>query len=218
MTLQQNMNKPVWKDGKGNELMDMTCCSAKLMAGLHFEIEGINPQNLRAFSQRKNIENGGIIYEMEYSVWTYDTLLPLQQKDTLKLVKRDGTPWTGGYNRKECVLYYVPKGESRLSLLESRDSIRVWRSGDTIPRRYANRLAFGFILTNGEYDPSLVIMCGVIYLDKRNYFGNGELIKVDDGIWESPRQYKELWLEHVLEYSPNCIPKVYPPMHFYVGR
>ncbi|MCR5497804.1 MAG: hypothetical protein K6F48_08190 [Paludibacteraceae bacterium] len=218
MTLQQNMNKPVWKDGKGNELMDMTCCSAKLMAGLHFEIEGINPQNLWAFSQRKNIENGGIIYEMEYSVWTYDTLLPLQQKDTLKLVKRDGTPWTGGYNRKECVLYYVPKGESRLSSLESRDSIRVWRSGDTIPRRYANRLAFGFILTNGEYDPSLVIKCGVIYLDKRNYFGNGELIKVDDGIWESPRQYKELWLEHVLEYSPNCIPKVYPPMHFYVGR
>ncbi|MBO4529985.1 MAG: hypothetical protein J5767_05035 [Paludibacteraceae bacterium] len=232
MTL-QNMNKPVWRNEKGNVIKDLTYRPKASCSYLQVELEGMNYQdfyvldcNRNRFLGRGSIRfvfiNDGKTDELEYAVWTYDTLLTLQQKDTLKLVKRDGTPWTGGYDWKECVLYYVPKGTTSRSLLDSKDSILMWRSGDTIPRRYANRLAIGLILTNGEFDYSSFTHCSVVCLDKRNYFREvweSEIRDVNNSwLWKIPRQYKEFWLIGAREFGQDHYHKEYPPMHFYVGR
>ena len=232
MTL-QNMNKPVWRNEKGNVIKDLTYRPKASCSYLQVELEGMNYQDfyvldcnrnrfLRSGSIRFVFINDGKTDELEYAVWTYDTLLPLRQKDTLKLVKRDGTPWTGGYDWKECVLYYVPKGTTSRSLLDSKDSILMWRSGDTIPRRYANRLAIGLILTNGEFDYSSFTHCSVVCLDKRNYFREvweSEIRDVNNSwLWKIPRQYKEFWLIGAWECGQDHGHKIYPPMHFYVGR
>ncbi|MEE3483528.1 MAG: hypothetical protein VZQ98_04275 [Bacteroidales bacterium] len=237
MSLQQNTNKPVWKDMNGNVLKDLTY--RPMRSGntfLRLEIEGIDSRDLcvfvydcgsKRYFPRINIDGRfspllreGKTAELAYAVWTYDTMLFLQQKDTIRPVNRDGTPWTRWSGWKESVLYYVPEGVTRHSLLDSKDSILMWRSGDTIPRRYANRLAFGFILENGEYEPSGYIKCDMLYLNKRNYFGEGILIRdsSESGIWEIPKQYKEFWMRDITEFFPDCIPRRYPPMHFYVGR
>ena len=232
MTL-QNMNKPVWRNEKGNVIKDLTYRPKASCSYLQVELEGMNYQDfyvldcnrnrfLRSGSIRFVFINDGKTDELEYAVWTYDTLLPLRQKDTLKLVKRDGTPWTGGYDWKECVLYYVPKGTTSRSLLDSKDSILMWRSGDTIPRRYVNRLAIGLILTNGEFDYSSFTHCSVVCLDKRNYFRGvceSEFRDANNGwLWKIPRQYKEFWLDCIEEYGQDHGHSSYPPMHFYVGR
>ncbi|MBO4529984.1 MAG: hypothetical protein J5767_05030 [Paludibacteraceae bacterium] len=232
MTLQQNTNKPVWKDMKGNVIKNFTYNRPiRYGALLRLEIEGMDPKDLCVLDRRKRflrkydgsfvIEYDGRNAELEYAVWTYDTLLPLQQKDTLIPVKRNGTPWKEGCVREECVLYYVPEGISRHSLLESGDSILMWRSGDTIPRRYANRLAFGFILKNGEYNSSGTMVFNVLWLDKRKYFRKGYLIRSDNsegGIWGIPKQYKEFWVRGITEYWPDCIGRLYSSMHFYIKR
>ena len=233
MTL-QNMNKPVWRNEKGNVIKDLTYHPKASRSYLQVELEGMNYQdfyvldcNRNRFLRRVFIRfvfiNDGKTDELEYAVWTYDTLLTLRQKDTLKLVKRDGTPWTGGYDWKECVLYYVPKGTTSRSLLDSKDSILMWRSGDTIPRRYANRLAAGLILTNGEFDySSFTTWYSVFCLDKRNYFREvreDEIRDVNNSwLWKIPRQYKEFWLIGAREFGQDHGHSRYPPMHFYVGR
>ena len=234
MALQHNTNKPVWKDMKGNVIKEFTYSHPIRSTSLRLEIEGMAPEDLYVYDTRRKCllhkynDDGCFILssearavELAYAVWTYDTLLPLQQKDTLIPVKRDGTPWTGWKNvRKECVLYYVPKGVSRHSLIDSGDSILMWRSGDTIPRRYANRLAFGFIYTNGEYDSSGTMVFNALCLDKRNYFGERYFVRDNSerGIWKIPRQYKEFWVNNIKEYFPDCIGRWYPPMHFYIKR
>ncbi len=233
MLLQQNTNKPVWKDMKGNVIEKFTYSRPiRSYTFLRLEIEGMDPKDLRVYNTRSKrslyrrydgcfmLVNETRPVELGYAVWTYDTLLPLQQKDTLVPLKRDGTPWTGWSNWKESVLYYVPEGISRHTLLESGDSILMWRSGDTIPRRYANRLAFGFILKNGEYNSSGSMVFDVLWIDKRKYFREGYLGRdnSESGIWRIPKQYKEFWVRDVTEYFPDCIPIAYPPMHFYVGK
>ena len=232
MSLQQNTNKPVWKkNAKGDELKDLTYRTVSSGTGLWLEIEGMNSQDLYVYDCRRKrflprnnkygffeFINDGRTAELEFAVWTYDTLLPLQQKDTLRLLKRDGTPWTGGYNLEECVLYYVPKGETERSLLLSDKPLKIWRSGDTIPRRYTNRLAFGYMLTNGECVLSPRLEYNFLCLDKWNYLGEGELINVSDNIWKVPSQYKKFWLEHITEPCEDCYGRSRPPMHFYVGR
>lgn len=163
MALQQNMNKPVWRDSKDNEIKNMTYHPVQYIIGLQLELEKLDSQDIYVFNCRRKrflpklqykgyfgFINDGKTAELEYAVWTYDTLLPLQQKDTVKLVKRDGTSWEVGYNWKENVLYYVPKGETRYSSLMSDKPVKMWRSGDTIPRRYVKRLVLGFLLENGE--------------------------------------------------------------------
>ena len=234
MALQQNTNKPVWKDMKGNVIKNFTYNRPiRYGALLRLEIEGMDPKDLCVLDRRKRflrkydgsfvieLEYDGRNAELEYAVWTYDTLLPLQQKDTLIPVKRDGTPWGKGYDIKECVLYYVPKGMTRHTLLESKDSIMMWRSGDTIPRRYANRLAFGFILKNGEYNSSGTMVFDVLWLDKRKYFRKEYLISSDNregGIWGIPKQCKEFWVRGIKEYWPDCVARLYSSMHFYIKR
>ena len=232
MTL-QNMNKPVWRNEKGNVIKDLTYRPKASRSYLQVELEGMNYQDFYVLDCNRNrfLRRGSVYFyfindgktdELEYAVWTYDTLLPLRQKDTLNLVKRDGTPWTGGYDWKECVLYYVPEGTTSRSLLDSKDSILMWRSGDTIPRRYANRLAIGLILTNGEFDYSSFTHCSVFCLDKRNYFREvweSEIRDVNNSwLWKIPRQYKEFWLIEATEFGQDHGHSRYPPMHFYVGR
>ncbi len=239
MSLQQNTNKPVWKDMNGNVLKDLTY--RPMRSGntfLRLEIEGMDSRDLcvfvydcgsKRYFPRINIDGRfspllreGKTAELAYAVWTYDTMLFLQQKDTIRPVNRDGTPWTGGYDWKECVLYYVPKGTTSRSLLDSKDSILMWRSGDTIPRRYANRLAIGLILTNGEFDYSSFTHCSVVCLDKRNYFRGvweSEFRDANNGwLWKIPRRYKEFWLIGATEFGQDHGHSRYPPMHFYVGR
>ena len=233
MTL-QDMNKPVWRNEKGNVIKDLTYRPKASRSYLQVELEGMNYQDFYVLDCNRNrfLRRGSVYFyfindgktdELEYAVWTYDTLLTLRQKDTLKLVKRDGTPWTEGYDWKECVLYYVPKGTTSRSLLDSRDSILMWRSGDTIPRRYANRLAAGLILTNGEFDySSFTTWYSVFCLDKRNYFREvreDEIRDVNNSwLWKIPRQYKEFWLIGAREFGQDHGHSRYPPMHFYVGR
>ena len=228
MALQQNTNNPVWRDSEGN-IKNLTYRPWGIMTGLQLEIEGLDSQDLyvldcrrKRFLEKSNgyfgFINDGKTAELEYAVWSYDTLLPLQQKDTVRFVKRDGTPWGKGYNIKECVLYYVPKGMTRHTLLESKDSIMMWRSGDTIPRRYANRLAFGMLLTNGDCNPSGAMEYDVLYLDKRNQYLRNGYLEGNQQLWKIPRQYKKIWLHHITEYRPDCLPLAYNPMHFYIKR
>ncbi len=236
MALRQNTNKPVWKDEKGNEIKNLTYRPMLFNTWLQAEIEGMSTRDLYVFDcQRKrllqkdirtgffNFINVGETADLEYAVWTYDTLLPLQQKDTVKMVKRDGTSWGVGYNWKECVLYYVPKGETIKSILESgKKPLLTWRSGDTIPRQYAKRLAFGFMLTNGECVLSNV-MHKALCIDKQNYFWNDCLdYSVEKRnkfkILKVPSRYKEFWLYFIAEDCPNCIRRHYPSMHFYIGK
>jgi len=231
MALQQNMNKPVWRDSKGNEIKNMTYHPVQYIIGLQLEIEGLDSQDIYVFNCRRKrflpklqykgyfgFINDGKTAELEYAVWTYDTLLPLQQKDTVKLVKRDGTSWGVGYNWKENVLYYVPKGETRYSSLMSDKPVKMWRSGDTIPCRYVKRLVLGFLLENGECGFfSSSIKCNVLYLDKRNYLGEEDFVR-DCSIWKIPRQYKKFWVKNIRAYPSDCIPRGYPSMHFYVGK
>lgn len=231
MALQQNTNKPVWKDMKGNVIKEFTYSHPIRSTSLRLEIEGMAPEDLYVYDTRrkrllyKYNDDGCFILssearavELAYAVWTYDTLLPLQQKDTVKLVKRDGTSWEVGYNWKENVLYYVPKGETRYSSLMSDKPVKMWRSGDTIPRRYVKRLVLGFLLENGECGFfSSSIKCNVLYLDKRNYLGEEDFVR-DCSIWKIPRQYKKFWVKNIRTYPSDCIPRGYPSMHFYVGK
>ena len=241
----QNL-KPLWLSGINGKVMDLTYHPLSYNTWMWADMGGMYPYlyvfdcqrgcRLRGGERNMFYEfiNDGRTSDLEYAVWTYDTLLPLQQKDTVKLLKRDGSPWGIGHDRKECVLYYVPKGETRVSILESGQlPLLIWRSGDTIPRRYANRLAFGIILENGECDPSFM-RYEVLYLDKQNYFGNESLDdlvrfrgkrsvkreKASDysGIMKIPSRYKEIWLDSVTEYSSDCIPRRQASMHFYVGK
>lgn len=241
----QNL-KPLWLSGINGKVMDLTYHPLSYNTWMWADVGGMYPY-LYVFDCQRGCRlrggklnmfyefiNDGRTSDLEYAVWTYDTLLFLPHKDTVKLVKRDGSPWGVGHDRKECVLYYVPKGETRVSILESGQlPLLIWRSGDTIPRRYANRLAFGIILENGECDPSFM-RYEVLYLDKQNYFGNESLddlvrfrgkrsVKREkaidySGIMKIPSRYKEIWLDSVTEYSSDCIPRRQAPMHFYVGK
>jgi hypothetical protein len=96
--------------------------------------------------------------------------------------------------------------------------VKMWRSGDTIPRRYVKRLVLGFLLENGECGFfSSSIKCNVLYLDKRNYLGEEDFVR-DCSIWKIPRQYKKFWVKNIRAYPSDCIPRGYPSMHFYVGK
>ena len=124
-----------------------------------------------------------------------------------------------GYDRKECVLYYVPKGETRESILESGKPILMWKTGDTIPRRYARHLALGILLVNGECDLSGPMEYYVLCLDKRNQYLRTGGFEWKPQLFENPRQYKEIWLYNIAEgWPPNCIRRVYAPVHFYIGK
>ena len=236
MALQQNTNKPVWRDLKGNVIKNMTYHPVQPYIGLQLRIEGMDSQDIYVYDCRRKrflpklrkykgffgFVNDGKTAELEYAVWTYDTLLPLQQKDTVKLVKRDGTSWGVGYNWKECVLYYVPKGETRYSSLMSDKPIKMWRSGDTIPRRYAKRLTFGFVLTNGECVLS-DLTHNALCLDKQNYLWDDCLEYSEEKrhkfkILKVPSRYKEFWLYFITEDCSDCIRKSFPSMHFYIGK
>ena len=235
MEWQQNL-KPIWMDRNG-KVTDLTYHPLTYRTYLKVVVDGMRfNYNLYVFDcQRDRYLRGGVSQhefindgktaDLEYAVWTYDTLLPIQHKDTVRLVKRDGSPWGVGYERKECVLYYVPKGETRESILESgKQPLLIWRSGDTIPRRYLKRLAFGFILENEDCNLSGSMYYKVIYLNKRNYLDvcyKEKFLVVNkkdgpySGIMKIPNWYKEFWFSDLQEFYPD---RMHLPMHFYVGK
>jgi len=235
MEWQQNL-KPIWMDRNG-KVTDLTYHPLTYRTYLKVVVDGMRfNYNLYVFDcQRDRYLRGGVSQhefindgktaDLEYAVWTYDTLLPIQHKDTVRLVKRDGSPWGVGYERKECVLYYVPKGETRESILESgKQPLLIWRSGDTIPRRYLKRLAFGFILENEDCNLSGSMYYNVIYLNKRNYLDvcyKEKFLVVNkkdgpySGIMKIPNWYKEFWFSDLQEFYPD---RGHLPMHFYIGK
>ena len=253
LSLQKNTNPPIWKDELGN-VIDLSNLRPTNYCGkyLQLTIEGINPRNLSVsyewkgykrkmeYSWKKDKDGSEKLFwrlpaaaygdlELEYAVWTYDTLLTLPQKTQIRYVKQDGSPWGNDFDSMGSCLYYVPRGETCESLMKSGKKIKCWKSGDTIPRRYLKRLALGALYKNGE--------CGsmggkINYLldwkDNRNYLYNSglytlhleDLIPKNPFVQIPPNHPREVWMLDIRQLADNCfcLCRTWLPMHFYVGR
>ena len=251
--MQKNTNPPIWKDELGN-VIDLSNLRPTNYCGkyLQLTIEGINPRNLSVsyewkgykrkmeYSWKKDKDGSEKLFwrlpaaaygdlELEYAVWTYDTLLTLPQKTQIRYVKQDGSPWGNDFDSMGSCLYYVPRGETCESLMKSGKKIKCWKSGDTIPRRYLKRLALGALYKNGE--------CGsmggkINYLldwkDNRNYLYNSgpytlhleDLIPKNPFVQIPPNHPREVWMLDIRQLADNCfcLCRTWLPMHFYVGR
>ena len=253
LSLQKNTNSPIWKDELGN-VIDLSNLRPTNYCGkyLQLTIEGINPRHLSVsyewkgykrkmeYSWKKDKDGSEKLFwrmpaaaygnlELEYAVWTHDTLLTLPQKTQIRYVKQDGSPWGNDFDSMGSCLYYVPRGETCESLMKSGKKIKCWKSGDTIPRRYLKRLALGALYKNGE--------CGsmggkINYLldwkDNRNYLYNSglytlhleDLIPKNPFVQIPPNHPREVWMLDILQLADNCfcLCRTWLPMHFYVGR
>ncbi len=253
LSLQKNTNPPIWKDEQGN-VIDLSNLRPTTYCGkyLQLTIEGINPRNLSVsyewkgykrkmeYSWKKDKDGSKKLFwrmpaaaygdlELEYAVWTHDTLLTLPQKTQIRYVKQDGSPWGDDFDSMGSCLYYVPRGETCESLMKSGKKIKYWKSGDTIPRRYLKRLALGALYKNGE--------CGsmggkINYLldwkDNRNYLYNSglytlhleDLIPKNPFVQIPPNHPREVWMLDIRQLADNCfcLCRSWLPMHFYVGR
>lgn len=253
LSLQKNTNPPIWKDELGN-VIDLSNLRPTNYCGkyLQLTIEGINPRHLSVsyewkgykrkmeYSWKKDKDGSEKLFwrmpaaaygdlELEYAVWTHDTLLTLPQKTQIRYVKQDGSPWGNDFDSMGSCLYYVPRGETCESLMKSGKKIKCWKSGDTIPRRYLKRLALGALYKNGE--------CGsmggkINYLldwkDNRNYLYNSglytlhleDLIPKNPFVQIPPNHPREVWMLDIRQLADNCfcLCRTWLPMHFYVGR
>ena len=253
LSLQKNTNPPIWKDELGN-VIDLSNLRPTNYCGkyLQLTIEGINPRHLSVsyewkgykrkmkYSWKKDKDGSKKLFwrlpaaaygdlELEYAVWTHDTLLTLPQKTQIRYVKQDGSPWGDDFDSMGSCLYYVPRGETCESLMKSGKKIKCWKSGDTIPRRYLKRLALGALYKNGE--------CGsmggkINYLldwkDNRNYLYNSglytlhleDLIPKNPFVQIPPNHPREVWMLDIRQLADNCfcLCRTWLPMHFYVGR
>ncbi|MBO4806317.1 MAG: hypothetical protein J5554_09770, partial [Paludibacteraceae bacterium] len=223
MALQWNMDPPVWRDWGGNR-DDLTFRPThNRFRTLRMEIDGISSSDLYVFSTGKNgrkmmerQEREGDVYwwfslesgdtDWEYAAWTYDTLLHLSQKSQIRVLKQDGSLWTEGFERKELCLFYLPEGETGESLLESGKKIQVWKSGDTIPSRYLNRLAIGLLYENGECLPVYgIVSCRLFWRNNQNYLNSIRTSFYNPPI-SIPAHSEELWMNHVSHRpSPTSI-------------
>ena len=253
LSVQKNTNPPIWKDELGN-VIDLSNLRPTNYCGkyLQLTIEGINPRHLSVsyewkgykrkmeYSWKKDKDGSEKLFwrmpaaaydnlELEYAVWTHDTLLTLPQKTQIRYVKQDGSPWGNDFDSMGSCLYYVPRGETCESLMKSGKKIKCWKSGDTIPRRYLKRLALGALYKNGE--------CGsmggkINYLldwkDNRNYLYNSglytlhleDLIPKNPFVQIPPNHPREVWMLDIRQLADNCfcLCRTWLPMHFYVGR
>ena len=253
LSLQKNTNPPIWKDELGN-VIDLSNLRPTNYCGkyLQLTIEGINPRHLSVsyewkgykrkmeYRWKKDKDGSEKLFwrmpaaaygnlELEYAVWTHDTLLTLPQKTQIRYVKQDGSPWGNDFDSMGSCLYYVPRGETCESLMKSGKKIKCWKFGDTIPRRYLKRLALGALYKNGE--------CGsmggkINYLldwkDNRNYLYNSGLytLHLEDLIPKTPfvqippNHPREVWMLDIRQLADNCfcLCRTWLPMHFYVGR
>ena len=246
LSLQKNTNPPVWRDEQGNVIDLSKLRHTNFWQYSQLTIEGIEPVNLWVFYEwkerkymmkysweRDKDSSGKCLWwvpashgdlELEYAVWTYDTLLTLPQKTQVRIVKRDGSPWEGDFNPTSC-LYYVPKGETCESLMNSGKNIMYWKLGDTIPRRYLKRLALGLLYKNGECEPMEGrISYRLDWKDNRNYLYTISFDGLETPFLQIPSNHpKEVWMLDIgqLDMNPRhveWIKRIWSPIHFYVGR
>ena len=246
LSLQKNTNPPVWRDEQDNVIDLSNLRHTNFWQYLQLTIEGIEPGNLWVFYEWKDrkymmkyswerdkdgsekclwwvpASHGDL--ELEYAVWTYDTLLTLPQKTQVRIVKQNGSPWEGDFNPTSC-LYYVPKGETCESLMNSGKKIMYWKSGDTIPRRYLKRLALGLLYKNGECEPMEGrISYRLDWKDNRNYLYTISFDGLETAFLQIPPNHsKEVWMLDIgqLDMNPRhveWIKRIWSPIHFYVGR
>jgi len=246
LSLQKNTNPPVWRDEQDNVIDLSNLRHTNFWQYLQLTIEGIEPGNLWVFYEWKDrkymmkyswerdkdgsekclwwvpASHGNL--ELEYAVWTHDTLLTLPQKTQVRIVKQNGSPWEGDFSPTSC-LYYVPKGETCESLMNSGKKIMYWKSGDTIPRRYLKRLALGLLYKNGECEPMEGrISYRLDWKDNRNYLYTISFDGLETAFLQIPPNHpKEVWMLDIgqLDMNPRhveWIKRIWSPIHFYVGR
>ncbi|MBR2261514.1 MAG: hypothetical protein IJ916_07420 [Paludibacteraceae bacterium] len=246
LSLQKNTNPLVWRDEQDNVIDLSNLRHTNFWQYLQLTIEGIEPGNLWVFYEWKDrkymmkyswerdkdgsekclwwvpASHGDL--ELEYAVWTYDTLLTLPQKTQVRIVKQNGSPWEGDFSPTSC-LYYVPKGETCESLMNSGKKIMYWKSGDTIPRRYLKRLALGLLYKNGECEPMEGrISYRLDWKDNRNYLYTISFDGLETVFLQIPPNHsKEVWMLDIgqLDMNPRhveWIKRIWSPIHFYVGR
>lgn len=228
LKLQENTNPPVFMyNNNGNiTTLPIRPTSSIYRTYLKPTIEGIPQSDLYVFDQSGEYHNSWVrlttpspYLDLDYAVWTYDTLLTLPQKSHITFTKQDGSIWTEKIKYAGFCLYYVPKGETMESLMRSGKRIMIFKDGDTIPHRYLNRLAFGELYKNGECLPLRqgYITYHLFWRNKRNYI-------IDEGekflriFIDNAKHPKEIWLTNIMMQNSDCLRRILPPMHFYISE
>jgi len=167
--------------------------------------------------------------DLNYAVWTYDTLLTLPQKSHITFAKQDGSIWEDEIEEAGTCLYYVPEEETTESLMTSGKKVIIWKDGDTIPRRYLKRLALGTLYKNGECLPLKGnINYHLFWRNKRNYIieeGEKAIITLIDKtksiefvLTENANHPKEIWLTNITMNNSDCLKRILKPLHFYISK
>ena len=228
LKLQENTNPHVFMyNNNGNiTTLPIRPTSSIYRTYLKPTIEGIPQSDLYVFDQSGEYHNSWVrlttpspYLDLDYAVWTYDTLLTLPQKSHITFTKQDGSIWTEKIKYAGFCLYYVPKGETMESLMRSGKRIMIFKDGDTIPHRYLNRLAFGELYKNGECLPLRqgYITYHLFWRNKRNYI-------IDEGekflriFIDNAKHPKEIWLTNIMMQNSDCLRRILPPMHFYISE
>ena len=228
LKLQENTNPPVFMyNNNGNiTTLPIRPTSSIYRTYLKPTIEGIPQSDLYVFDQSGEYHNSWVrlttpspYLDLDYAVWTYDTLLTLPQKSHITFTKQDGSIWTEKIKYAGFCLYYVPKGETMESLMRSGKRIMIFKDNDTIPHRYLNRLAFGELYKNGECLPIRqgYITYHLFWRNKRNYI-------IDEGekflriFIDNAKHPKEIWLTNIMMQNSDCLRRILPPMHFYISE
>lgn len=231
LKLQENTNPPVFvMYNRNGNITNLPIRPTRSLFRTFIEatIEGISPSDLYVSDNSGICYNSCIILtkpypyiDLNYAVWTYDTLLTLPQKSHITFTKQDGSIWTEKIEFAGFCLYYVPKGETMESLMRSGKRIMIFKDGDTIPHRYLNRLAFGELYKNGECLPIRqgYITYHLFWRNKRNYLidGGERFLRISIDI-DNANHSKEIWLTNIMMQNSDCLKRILPPMHFYISK
>lgn len=229
LKLQENTNPPVFiMYNRNGNITNLPIRPTRSLFRTFIEatIEGISPSDLYVSDNSGICYNSCIILtkpypyiDLNYSVWTYDTLLTLPQKSHITFTKQDGSLWTEKIEEAGNCFYYVPKGETEESLMKSGKKLMIFKDGDTIPRRYLNRLAFGILYKNGECLPVKqgYITYHLFWRNKRNYLIDGGERFLHDFI-DNANHPKEVWLTNITMHNSDCLNRILRSMHFYICK
>lgn len=228
LMLQENTNPPVIMYNRYGNITNLPIRPTAPLFRTYIKstIEGISPSDLYVSDNSGRCYYSAIIFtkpypyiDLNYAVWTYDTLLTLPQKSHITFTKQDGSLWTEKIEEAGHCLYYVPKGETEESLMKSGKKIMIFTDGDTIPQRYLNRLVLGVLYKNGECLPLRqgYITYHLFWRNKRNYI-------IDEGekflriFIDNAKHPKEIWLTNIMMQNSDCLRRILPPMHFYISE
>ncbi|MBE6326426.1 MAG: hypothetical protein E7077_05085 [Bacteroidales bacterium] len=228
LKLQENTNPPVFMYNNNGNITNLPIRPTSSLSRTYLKstIDGIPPSDLYVFDQSGEYHNSWVrlttpspYLDLDYAVWTYDTLLTLPQKSHITFTKQDGSIWTETIAEDGYCFYYVPKRETPESLMKSGKKIMIFKDGDSIPQRYINRLALGVLYKNGECLPTRQghITYHLFWRNKRNYI-------IDEGekflriFIDNAKHPKEIWLTNIMMQNSDCLRRILPPMHFYISE